>query len=639
MKKKSKRVLINSRRFLFAIIVIGFFIFSGSIFLSGCGGGGGNNSSTSPTANPSNLTVSISGTVSGGIGPLNGAKVSLYEISDNSILVSTITNSNGNYSLNYSYPNSAGPAPAFYVIAAGVSTNSYTLVNLYAGNPTVNINELTTAETTYALNEAGGSIDNDLITVNNSANLVSDYNAVLSNPTVNNNEISYIADSLAYCLNSINSCYMTTAFSNSALSYSQGSGYFTLLAVQNYNSSNAQTAADIQTAAYGSYYGFYRDNGSQAPFQITNFTAASAANTINVYLDEYSDESAPNIPYITIYINNQPINLLFDTGATGIMINQSALTASGITLPMSNFNFSGQFGDGGAYSGYISYANITAGSGGLTAQNIPIAVATTDTDFPSAGFIQGDFGMGLSPYDSFGTNHSSGYTIIYTPSIITALPSNYSAGFILNFNNISFTNGYNNAINSSTPAGILTYGLNTTVNNTVPSGSNFYPAASTQILGYSPSVPYIQSKLGASSSDSTGYQFYSFFDTGSNFIYLGTDALDDAVNNTASTNDVYSCAGLNLVYGGLLVSFSLQNNLGVYNTNNFTTEPVGSYNNFCDYNVFNSAAGGSIGINNAVVYGGSQQGQEDIGLPFMFNQPVYWQAQSPNSSWGIGIEP
>jgi hypothetical protein len=446
---------------------------------------------------------------------------------------------------------------------------------------------------------------------------------------------------LAYCLNSINSpCYITTAFSNSGLSYSQGSGDFTLLATQNYNSSNTLTAANIQTAAYGSYYGFYQDNGSQPPFQITNSTAASTANTMNVYLDEYSDESAPNIPYITIYINNQPINLLIDTGATGIMINQSALTASGITLPMSNFNFSGQFGDGGAYSGYISYANIATG-GGLTAQNIPIAVATTDTDFPSTGFIQGDFGMGLSPYDSFGDN-SSGYNIVYTPSIVNAFPSNYNGGFILNFNNISFTNGYNNAINSSTPAGVLTYGLNTTVDNTVPSGSNFYPGVSTQILGYSPPVPYIQSQLGGQSSDSTGYQFYSFFDTGSNFIFLGTDALDDAVNNTASTNDVYSCAGLNLIYGGLTVYFSLQNNLGVYNANNFTTEPVGSYNNFCDYNVFDSTASDSIGIDNAVVYGGSQQGQEDIGLPFMFNQPVYWQAQqaqAPNSSWGVGIEP
>jgi len=370
---------------------------------------------------------------------------------------------------------------------------------------------------------------------------------------------------------------------------------------------------------------------------------ASAVNTMNVYLDEYSDESAPNIPYVTIYINNKSFNLLLDTGATGIMINQSALQTSGVNLPQSNFNFSGQFGDGGTFSGYISYANVsTAANGGLTAQNIPIAVATTDTDFPSSGFLQGDFGMGLSPYYSFGYYYtSSGNTAIYTPSIVNYFPSDYNAGFILQpNNNISFTNGYS-VVNDTEPVWTLIYGLNTESNNAVPSSSGwiFYPNTQGQEQAY----PSIQSQFGGQSSDSTGYLFYSLFDTGSNFIYLGTDALDDAVgNNTASTNDVYSCSGYsNLVYGGLTVSFSLLNNESNYSEINFITEPYNtsntSQNEFCDYTI-SPATNDAVAYDNTIDYQGSSQGQEDFGLPFMFNQPMYWQAQSQTTNWGVGIE-
>jgi hypothetical protein len=79
------------------------------------------------------------------------------------------------------------------------------------------------------------------------------------------------------------------------------------------------------------------------------------------------------------------------------------------------------------------------------------------------------------------------------------------------------------------PVGTITFGLNTESDNTVPTTSEFYPNLSQSGNQYS--FPLIPSEFGSSTSDSNSYEFYSFFDTGSNFIYFGTDALDDAVGN------------------------------------------------------------------------------------------------------------
>ncbi len=373
-------------------------------------------------------------------------------------------------------------------------------------------------------------------------------------------------------------------------------------------------------------------------------TVKAYNNVMYIYLDDYADEDAPNIPYVYVYINggSTPIPLLLDTGATGILINKSALTTAGVNIASTSNTFSVTFGDNSTASGYVNDADVyTASSGGgLEAQNIPIAIATSDNAFPSTGFLQGDFGMGLSPYYSFG---QSGGTV-YTPSFPTAVSnSNYSNGFILNFQNITFTNGYDILDNpKNNPVGTITFGLNTESDNAVPATSKFYPDLSQSGNQYS--FPLIPSEFGSSTSDSNSYEFYSFFDTGSNFIHLGTEALDDAVGNEASTNDVISFGSCqNLVYGGLSVAFSLLNNSSGYISNNFITEPDNNTDNsFCDYtavtNVMNSSNNNALAFQNAVSYGGSQQGQEDLGLPFVYDNIIYWQAQTGSQSWGIGVE-
>jgi hypothetical protein len=433
---------------------------------------------------------------------------------------------------------------------------------------------------------------------------------------------------------------MSAVFSKDGLSYTQGSGEFTLLAAQNWGnaaSPTSATSADVRVAAYGSYYGFYKDNGSKAPFRTPSVTASPVSNSMNIYMGtQYF-----NYPYVNIYINgsSMPIPLELDTAATGIMINASALASAGISLPESDFDFAGGFGSGDTFSGYISYANVST-SGGIVSQDMPIAVATTDTAFPSSGLLQGDFGMGLSPSPNASFGYNNGGTTIFTPSFADALPVDDN-GYVLNFN-IAFNQyGYNNAIESTAPAGTIIYGLNTTSDNAIPAGSYFYP--NSDVNGYPYDFPTIPSEFGGDSFNSAGSQFYSFFDTGSGLIYMGNGALNDSISSFSSSYDVDASCD-NFINGGLQVSFSLKGSNDNYIPNNFITDPNSPDNNFCDYGTFSPVAeGNAIALDNALYYGGIPVsmgvGVEDFGLPFMFNQPMYWQAQSPQSSWGVGIEP
>ena len=368
------------------------------------------------------------------------------------------------------------------------------------------------------------------------------------------------------------------------------------------------------------------------------------SNTMNVYLEQLNGQPSTNHiynrPYVNVYINGSstPIHLLLDTGATGILINQSALTSAGINITPTTFTFSGQFGDSATFSGDVAYANIST-SGGLTAQNMPIAVATNDEDFPSTGFLQGDFGMGLSPYYSFGgAVNTQGE--LFTPSFATAISnSSYNNGFILDFNNLLFTNGYDIIANpQTTPVGTIIYGLNTTVNNTIPSGSIFY---ANNPLNITQSFPLISAEFGGYIEDSQGQMFYITFDTGTSFIHLGSDALNYGIASGATINDVDSSC-LDEVFGGFNLYYGLYT-ATEWTYNSFITEPVGVYDDFCEYSALTSASTSSAGaLDNAVIYDQNitekSPGQEIFGLPFMFNQPMYWQAQTSNSTWGVGIE-
>ncbi len=390
--------------------------------------------------------------------------------------------------------------------------------------------------------------------------------------------------------------------------------------------------------------------GGNSPLSQPLPIISTVNNTMNVYLEQENGQSSTNNmynrPYVNVYINGSstPIHLLLDTGATGILINQSALTSAGINIIPTIYTFSNQFADLGAFSGYVAYASVSTG-GGLTAQNIPIAVATTDADFPSTGFLQGDFGMGLSPYYSFGGAVNTPGEL-FTPSFATAISnSSYNNGFILDFNNLLFTNGYEIIANpQTTSVGTIIYGLNTTVNNTIPLGSIFY---ANNPLNTTQSFPLISAEFGNYTEDSQGQMFYIDFDTGTPLIHLGFDALNYGIASGSTINDIDSNANsecYDFVFGGLNLYYGLYT-ATEWTYNSFITEPVGVYDDFCEYSALTSASTSSAGaLDNAVIYDYTNitegsPGQEIFGLPFMFNQPMYWQAQTSNSPWGVGIEP
>ncbi len=143
----------------------------------------------------------------------------------------------------------------------------------------------------------------------------------------------------------------------------------------------------------GGGWGSSSSSPSQQNVAPSTPTVTAYNNVMYIYLDDYADEDSRNIPYVYVYINggSTPIPLLLDTGATGILINKSALTAAGVDIASTSKTFSVTFGDNSTASGYVNDADVyTASSGGgLEAQNIPIAIATSDNAFPSTGFLQG----------------------------------------------------------------------------------------------------------------------------------------------------------------------------------------------------------------------------------------------------------
>ena len=126
----------------------------------------------------------------------------------------------------------------------------------------------------------------------------------------------------------------------------------------------------------------------------------------------YSGTGDLNVPIITVYIDGQPVSLLADTGASGLIVNQSA-----VSIPSSDVNsshtFTATFGDGSSVTGIMASATVCINpSNTASCLVMPIGVITSgsNNDFQKIG-TQGDFGLdsGLNIMD-IGYN-SSGSSI------------------------------------------------------------------------------------------------------------------------------------------------------------------------------------------------------------------------------------
>ena len=334
-------------------------------------------------------------------------------------------------------------------------------------------------------------------------------------------------------------------------------------------------------------------------------------------------------PFVTILIDGEPFNLAFDTGSTGIIIDQSALQAAGVAINTNNSNLCNVTYSKGSASGYPGTANIQMGN--LIVDNVPLIVATSAPDtgfnYPS-DFFQGDIGMGLSPYSSDGNQCSNG---VFTPS---PLPSGYNQGFTLSMPNLSF--GSNGTTTDIT--GLLTLGLNTTEqNNDIPANNYFFQNNSSENT-----VPIIDSEFGGinsytNSSENT-VPFLSVFDTGSSSMYWGPNALYYASGDINPTE--YSCSsnflGDVFVDGGYYMNLDFEDSSSNYINANFETYPINPY--MCNLNFGYNALSVFLVENDISVGNNPQPGLEIMGMPFILNllqnnNTLYWQ-QHP---WGVGI--
>jgi len=161
-----KTVFKRSKKFyaLFALLLI-FAITP--LALSGCGGGGGGGGggSSSPSST-SNQNYTITGTVTGGSGPISSGTVTLYvPNSTDTGFVNTgykAPINNGSYTIS-NYPGTG--SQDFLVMVTTPSGNTmYNIGYSALGTPnvTININELTTAQTVDSFIQNGGTSSGNL---------------------------------------------------------------------------------------------------------------------------------------------------------------------------------------------------------------------------------------------------------------------------------------------------------------------------------------------------------------------------------------------------------------------------------------------------------------------------------------------
>jgi len=320
-----------------------------------------------------------------------------------------------------------------------------------------------------------------------------------------------------------------------------------------------------------------------------------------------------NEPIVVVYINGKPVTMLADTGASGVLVNQSA-----VSIPSSDFTsytFSGQFGDGSTFSGTIASATVCINpSNTASCIVMPIGVVTSGNAFSTSGERQGDFGLdsGLNIMD-VGYNSSGSSVTGY--SYPTYLAQQYGMNsYTLSFYPLSNTFYAN--VSATTPIGQITFGMYSGNSNTL------VPYAMDFLVG-------LPDTSGTFASATNSYIDNVIFDTGSNYNFFSTSVLQTEIPNFSQSADENACYNYGwasgIVNGGFAISYILQN----YNTS-FTTEPSLS---FCQNNPILDLI-----IGNTLDAGSGLLGVEDFGLPEMLRHTFTWVLGGDGFVQDVGIE-
>ena len=341
-------------------------------------------------------------------------------------------------------------------------------------------------------------------------------------------------------------------------------------------------------------------------------SSSSTSISFSTYL--YAGTDRPNEPIITVYIDGQPVQLLADTGSTGLTVNSSA-----VNIPSSD-TYNNLFPDGIGNVGAIASATVCLNPSITNSCVImPIGVIDNNYNFPVEA--QGDFGLGSGYYSmDAGYDTSSGYSLTGY-----SYPYYLEMQYGINSYTISFyplPNGYSSTVSSTTPIGQISFGVyNGNSNTLIP-----YTMG---LLSSNPSTTVIFS------SSTTSYTNNAIFDTGSSYNYLSTSVFQAEIPNFNQGTDENACANYDgfqagIVNGGFPISYTLQNNSGSFQIESFTTEPSSS---FCQAN-------NPFTLMEGVTYNG---GGEIFGLSAMLGHTFTWVLGTSGTNQGfvqyIGISP
>jgi len=326
-------------------------------------------------------------------------------------------------------------------------------------------------------------------------------------------------------------------------------------------------------------------------------TPPPPANPISMNI--YAGTDYHNEPIVVVYINGQPVKMLLDTGASGVLVNQGA-----VSIPQSAYTsqtFSTTYGDGSVVSGTVAMATVCPTSSTVGCVTMPIAV-NSQTSGLSTNEKQGDFGMDCGYNTQGGPN-----TFCYLYYLWKQNPS-YSS-YSLSFNVPSNTFYYTPS--STTPIGTITYGSFTASN----------------LISYPPYVLTANAVYGNSLTVPTG------FDTGSVANFISREVLQAEIPNFSASSDENGCGISSVIQGGFNLYYQIPyaNSNSMFSTT-FTTEPT---SNMC--NVFSNSPLilegwtvdlGTIGYNEGTTFG----------LPEMVRHSYIWILGNDGMVQYVGVE-
>jgi hypothetical protein len=330
-------------------------------------------------------------------------------------------------------------------------------------------------------------------------------------------------------------------------------------------------------------------------------TPTSPPPSNQISMNIYPGTDYPNEPIVVVYINGQPVKMLLDTGASGVLVNQGTFPISQTAYTSQTFSVT--YADGTTASGTVAIATVCPTSSTVGCVTMPVAVNSytsgSNAAFSSTGERQGDFGMDCGYNTQGGPN-----AFCYLYYLWQQNPS-YSS-YSLSFNAPSNTFYYTPS--ATTPIGTITYGS----------------FSASNLISYPPTFTAANVTYGNSLTIPT------VFDTGAEAIFLSTSVLQAEISNFSVSSDENVCnqgevqGGFNLYY-----QIPYANSNSMFSTT-FTTEPP---SNMCS--VFSN---NPLILEGLTVDIGTGYSFNGLGLPEMVRHSYIWILGNNGMVQYVGVE-